>query len=304
MADANITNVPQVVPPGEPIEILPPTAGYISEAESRAIDFLNPKVWQQIRTMAEVFVMSKALPKGIDNAPQAIMIMQAGYEMGLKPVEALQSICIINGKLSLYGETAIAKVVQAGHNVEFLNCTDKTATCRITRGDDKTRFMENTFTMEMAKARGFTRNSSYSSGPENMLKFKAFHMTAKFIVPDAFHNLPIAEVLEAEAVETRQSIAPPKDILPPKVNVVPVHRPLSEALKEPEPVEPSASEVEPEKPKRAKKVKKEEPEENGYPVTEDTMQAHYKELVEAELTRPLTEEEKTFIVKYEMQPRP
>lgn len=191
-------NIPTTPPakPSDGMEIMPPaSAGYVAAAESRALSFLNPKLWQGMKVMAETFQQSGALPSSVKNAPQLMMVLQAGYEAGMQPLEAINSYYFVNGKLSLYGEMAIALVIRAGHKVEFTDADAQGATCTITRGDDG-RTMSSTFTMKMAEARGLARKDPYRVAPENMMKFKAFHMTAKFIVPDAFHGVPLKEEIE------------------------------------------------------------------------------------------------------------
>lgn len=167
--------------------------------------FIDGRIWQQMKSSAETFFNSGALPQSINNVAKVIMVFQAGYEAGLKPLESLNSFYFVNGRLAMFGDIAIALVKRAGHKVEWGICNDKTATVTITRCDDK-QSMSNTFTMDQAKARKLDMGSNgikdvWVKHPENMLKFKVFHMTAKFICPDALHGTPIKEVVEAEANE-------------------------------------------------------------------------------------------------------
>jgi hypothetical protein len=178
------------------MEVLPPPSSeYVAKAEAKSLEFMNPKRWQVMKFMAESFIQSGALPSTIKNAPQLIMVFQAGYEAGLQPLEALNSFYFVNGKLSMYGETVIAQIIKAGHEVIWGECNDKTATVTIKRGDTG-KEMSATFTMEMARTRGLLKNPVYTTSPDNMLKFKAVGMVAKFIVPDALHGIQIKEDLE------------------------------------------------------------------------------------------------------------
>ena len=111
------------------MEVLPsPSSDYVAKAEARSLEFMNPKRWQVMDHMAKVFVQSGALPKSIDTAPKLIMVFQAGYEAGLQPLESLNSFYFVNGKLSMYGDTVIAQIIKAGHEVIWGECDDKTAT--------------------------------------------------------------------------------------------------------------------------------------------------------------------------------
>lgn len=183
---------------------LPADSAYVQRAEEKALAFANPKLWQQIKVMAESFKMAGALPATLDTVPKVVMALQAGFEAGMQPLEALSSFYFVHGKLALYGEMAITLVIRAGHKVEWGKCDATTATVTITRGDNGAS-ATNTFTMAMATERGLTSNATYKKYPENMLKFKVFHMTAKFICPDALHGRDIKEVAEetikAEAID-------------------------------------------------------------------------------------------------------
>ncbi len=217
-------------------EIPAPSAEYIAKAEAKSLEFMNPKRWQVMEFMAKTFVNSGALPKSIDSAAKLIMVFQAGYEAGLQPLEALNSFYFVNGKLSMYGDTVISQVKKAGHKISWGDCNDKSATVTIERGDTGEK-MTSTFTMEMAKERGYTSNPIYLKYPENMLKFRAFGMTAKFIVPDALHGIPIKEDLEGEVVEVTP-VSPKaeakKGAKKATTADVPTHQSLEEALEQPE----------------------------------------------------------------------
>ena len=45
-------------------------------------NYLNPVRWEQMEKLAQSLVQSKAFPKSIQNAAQALVVMQAGVENG------------------------------------------------------------------------------------------------------------------------------------------------------------------------------------------------------------------------------
>lgn len=237
------------------MEVLPPPSSeYVAKAEAKSLEFMNPKRWQVMKYMAESFIQSGALPSNIKNAPQLIMIFQAGYEAGLQPLESLNAFYFVNGKLSMYGDMVIAQIIKAGHEVIWGECNGETATVTIRRGDTG-KEITGTFTMAMAKARGYTKNPIYTTSPENMLKFKAVGMIAKFIVPDALHGIQIKEELEGSVVEeggdaTKSHKKPVKQVEESPA----AHKSLEEVLNEP-------ALEDGEKPKAVKKTKKVEEQE-------------------------------------------
>lgn len=223
------------------MQVVPQASQNIIDAAKReSHQWLNPETWRTMQLVAQTFVQSGAMPKSMDTVPKVIVALQAGKEAGMQPIEAINSFYFVNGKVSIYGDMAIAQVLKAGHKIEWGKCDAETATVKIIRNDNGSS-NEVTFTMAMAKERGLTSNPVYKKYPENMLRFKAFHACAKFIVSDALHGVPIKEVEEAEYVEeikteqiTAGKIVVPKPNAVPGVPVPPQETSLEEALEAPE----------------------------------------------------------------------
>jgi len=291
----------------EKLEVMPaPSAEYVAKAEARSLNFLNPKLWQAMTVVAQEFHRGGALPESVKNPQQLLMVLQAGYEAGMQPIEAINSYYFVRGKLALYGEMAIALVSRQGHTVEFIDCDATKATCKITRKDNG-RSLSSTFTMAEAKARKLDMGRDgikdvWLKFPENMLKFKAFHMTAKFIVPDAFHGVPIKEELE-DAQPIKAELVPDNEqtIEYEAVTTRP-RKTLDQALAEPLPVQETA-----------KKSKKKEKDESlsvdsdtlktNQDVTE-TVDARYKRLVDLQIEgKQLSDNDLEFIRTYEEKTR-
>lgn len=83
--------------------------------------------------MAKQFTASGAFPKVTPE--QAYTIMKAGAEMGMKPVEALNSLYIVNGAISPHGKAMPARIRKEGYNIEYLNETEKGCDVRVWNDD-------------------------------------------------------------------------------------------------------------------------------------------------------------------------
>lgn len=81
--------------------------------------YLSPERWNQMEKLAQSLVQSKAFPKSIQNAAQALVVMQAGMEMGLKPIEAINGLSIINGVVSPWGKTTVRLLKNHGWKIEY-----------------------------------------------------------------------------------------------------------------------------------------------------------------------------------------
>lgn len=162
--------------------------------------FPSKEEWNTLQTIAQTFVTAGAMPKGIDTAPKLMVVLQAAREIGLSPIEGLNSLYFVNGKVAMYGEAVPMQIYRAGHRISWGKCDATEANVTITRGDTD-ESMTTRFTMEMAQERGYTSNPLYKKFPENMLKWRALSMTAKFICPDALKGIGIKEDMEIEVVE-------------------------------------------------------------------------------------------------------
>lgn len=83
--------------------------------------------------MAQQFVASGAFPKMTPE--QAYTVMKAGAEMGMKEVEALNSLYIVNGQINPHGKAMPARIKQAGYNIEYLNETPQGCDVRVWNED-------------------------------------------------------------------------------------------------------------------------------------------------------------------------
>jgi len=83
-------------------------------APVRQADF-TPRSMGELQQFAETVSQSRMVPKKYRGSPQDIVVaVMHGMELGLPPLQALQSVAIINGRPSIYGDAALALVKQSG----------------------------------------------------------------------------------------------------------------------------------------------------------------------------------------------
>ena len=72
---------------------------------------LTPTNLQEAVKFAEILAKSTIVPRHYQNKSGDILVaVQMGAELGLKPIQALQNIAVINGKPSVYGDALLALV--------------------------------------------------------------------------------------------------------------------------------------------------------------------------------------------------
>ncbi len=114
-------------------------------------EFYSIDKWEVMKKMATDMVASNALPRG-DNAYTVMMKMQAGREMGMKPIESIKAFYIVNGVLSIFGDAVIRRLKEHGWTVSYVEAQN-TCTAVIKKGNEE---YKETFTFEDAQKSGWT----------------------------------------------------------------------------------------------------------------------------------------------------
>jgi hypothetical protein len=155
---------------------------------------LSPQTFEQALTFSQYLADSDLVPKDFKGKPANCLIaMQWGAELGLKPLQALQNLAIINGRPSLWGDAVIA-LVRGSPLCESVIETDDgtTATCRVKRRGEAEQVR--TFSMDDAKAAGLMGKAGpWTQYPKRMRQMRARAFALRDIFPDVLRGMPIAE---------------------------------------------------------------------------------------------------------------
>ena len=141
---------------------------------------------------ADYVSKSPFAPKGMEKVGDIVVSMQMGAELGLSPMASLQSIAVINGRPSVYGDTALALVRASGELEEYSEEMFKdpesaeNSGCRITLKRKGFAPVTEEFTVKDAKQAGlWGKSGPWSQYPKRMLKFRC----RGFILRDQFGDL-------------------------------------------------------------------------------------------------------------------
>lgn len=178
----------------------------------------------ELSTMEDLFRFSNAVavsgfaPKGMEK-PESIMIaIQHGFEIGLKPMQALQSIAVINGRPGIYGDAALAIVRNSGELEDFEETIEgegdkMEAVCRVTRKGFKV--YESRFSVADAKLAGlWDKAGPWKQYPRRMLKFRARGFGLRDTFGDYLRGLKTVEELQ-DYIETTGRIIQQDDGVKP-----------------------------------------------------------------------------------------
>lgn len=191
--------------------------------------FVAPQNFEQLERFAELVAASDFVPKDYKGKPGNVIIAwQFGSEVGLAPIQAIQSICAINGKPTVWGDGALALVRNSGL-LEYIKETDdgKTGRCEVRRkGEDA---VVRTFsTVDVANA-GLTNKDIHKMYPVRMRQMRARSWALRDVFPDVLRGLQVREEMEdipTETINVIPEIVVPAPIEAPKEIPDPVENPV------------------------------------------------------------------------------
>jgi len=182
---------------------------------------------------------SEFAPKDFKGKPESCMLaIQHGSEVGLSPMQSLQSIAVINGRPTIWGDAALA-LVQSSPVCEYVKeytegqGDNLTAVCEAKRRGYPAPTVSR-FSMADAKRAGLAgKTGPWSQYPERMLALRARGFALRNAFADALRGLITAEeaqdypqpVVASEPVVVRPKFddepRPARIVLSPKVNAEP-----------------------------------------------------------------------------------
>ncbi len=166
--------------------------------ENKTFD-LTPTSLKEAIQYSEMIANSNIVPKDFRGKPGDIMIaIQMGNELGLKPLQSLQNIAVINGRPTMWGDSVIALVRQSQHCEwvkETFDVKTMTATCIAKRvgQDAETRC----FSMADATVAGLSsKQGPWKQYPKRMLQLRARAYAVRDVWPDVISGLAMREEVQ------------------------------------------------------------------------------------------------------------
>lgn len=176
---------------------------------------LSPQTFEQALTFANYLADSDLVPKDFKGKPgNCLIAMQWGSEIGLKPLQALSNIAVINGRAALWGDAVIA-LVRGSSLCESVIETDDgtTATCRVKRRGEPEQVR--TFSMADAQAAGLAgKQGPWAQYPKRMRQMRARAFALRDVFPDVLRGLPVAEELMDTPPGEPKNMGP-AEVVPP-----------------------------------------------------------------------------------------
>lgn len=183
---------------------------------------LAPQNMSEAIEFSKMIAGSGMVPQAYRGKPQDILVaVQWGYEVGLQPMQALQNIAVINGKPSVYGDSALA-LVKADPRCRGVKETiegegdNMVARCVVRRAyGDEIEETEATFSVDDAKrAKLWGKSGPWTQYPKRMLAMRARGFAIRDAFPDAMRGMITAEEAQDYPTKAPRDVTPAPEPLP------------------------------------------------------------------------------------------
>lgn len=168
---------------------------------------LSPKSMDEALRFADKLAESNLVPKDFIGKPGNILVaIQWGMELGLKPMQAMQNIAVINGRPSLWGDAVLALVL-ASPLCEYVDEWEEggTAFCKVKRRGKPEDIQS--FGEEDARQAGLlNKQGPWTQYPKRMKKMRARSFAVRDNFADVLKGIHVAEeVMDIEVVNAPSS---------------------------------------------------------------------------------------------------
>lgn len=157
---------------------------------------LMPSNFQEGLQFAGLLAKSGLVPKQYEGNTGAVLVaMQMGAELGLSPMAAIQSVAVINGRPSLWGDAVLAVCLShpdCEDVIEVMSDDKTVAQCTVKRRGRSP--IVRSFSVEDAKRAGLHgKQGPWSQYPHRMLQLRARAFALRDAFPDALRGIRVAE---------------------------------------------------------------------------------------------------------------
>lgn len=218
----------------------------------------RPNSVESLWRLAEIFKATGMSPKGFETTEKICLALMLGAEIGLSPTQSLQSVMVVNGRPTIWGDAALGLVRSSGLLEDFAETfTDagpkSVATCTVKRKGQATPIVR-TFSWADAMRAGLSGKDLYKLYPQRMLAARARGFALRDGFADVLKGLSIREEVEdyqptAEAVRVAANDAPEAKQLTEEIDSLIVEQP---------PAPPASGEITDEEKARIKEREKAE----------------------------------------------
>lgn len=175
-------------------------------------------------------------PKGLDTPEKAMVAIMHGMEVGMTPMAALQSIAVVNGRPTIWGDGAIGLVRGSGKCEWIKERVDgegesMVAYCEVKRKGEADPIKATFSVADAKKASLWGKSGPWQQYPKRMLAMRARAFALRDGFADVLRGLGIAEEVQDHQSLITAAPTPPRPPAPPMFDAeVVTHDPVAESI--------------------------------------------------------------------------
>jgi hypothetical protein len=171
-----------------------------------------PQDFEGAWRIASAVCKAQMAPKGLESPEKAMVAILHGLEVGLTPMNALQSIAIVNGRPTIWGDGAIG-LVRGSNLLEYMdesfegveNDNGFKAVCVVKRRGEPRPVSGSFSVADAKKAALWVKSGTWQQYPKRMLQMRARAFVLRDAFADVLKGLSIKEEVDDYQADTRSS---------------------------------------------------------------------------------------------------
>ena len=165
--------------------------------ENTDVTIINNKL-HEVTEYGKMFAESGVFPD-IKSAAQGAVKILAGREIGLSPMQSINSFFFVSGRIAMVSQAMAALIKKSGkYDYQILSQSSEGCTIAFFKLDDKggrEKIGESTFDKAKAARASIINKDNYRNYPENMYFSRALANGARWYCPDAISGFYAVEEL-------------------------------------------------------------------------------------------------------------
>lgn len=207
--------------PSAEIANVEPAHQRVAHIGAGSVTAIVPQTFDDVYRFAQVLSRSGLVPYGMDTPEKVSVAILTGLEIGVKPMQAIQGIAVINGAPRIWGDLALATVRGSGQLEQFKETLVGTppkdwtkpvddelnfkAVCMVKRRGEDAIEMEysigDAIVAKLWNKTGPKGPTPWVTNPKRMLKMRARAFALRDAFTDVLKGMPIADEMVGEDVE-------------------------------------------------------------------------------------------------------
>lgn len=141
------------------------------------------------KELAQIFMKSGLIPNQLNTAEKVLVCMFKSQELGLPPLEGLNGMAVINGKVTLQGNLLLG-LINRSNKAKKIIIEEHDNYCEVTMSRRDYEFEYTfSFSMDEAKKAGLLDKQIWKQYPKTMLKWRAVSGCARVVFSDIIGGL-------------------------------------------------------------------------------------------------------------------